>query len=116
MVYLGALADGDYRVHALDAMSVEQVWVAEAPYPFGAELTGEGSAIREAFRQFNVAVEGMAALVEAELSEKLERPISLTFGKLGAIDIAARARATGTFAGIEGIDPERALRLAGVTE
>ena len=39
MVYLGALADGDYRVHALDAMSVEQVWVAEAPYPFGAEFT-----------------------------------------------------------------------------
>ena len=39
MVYLGALADGGYRVHALDAVSGEQVWVAEAPYPYGAEFT-----------------------------------------------------------------------------
>ena len=39
MVYLGALADGGRRVHALDAVSGEQVWVAEAPYPYGAEFT-----------------------------------------------------------------------------
>ena len=39
LVYFGALQDGDRKVHALDAMSGEQVWVAEAPYPFGAEFT-----------------------------------------------------------------------------
>ena len=39
LVYFGALQDGVRKVHALDAMSGEQVWVAEAPYPFGAEFT-----------------------------------------------------------------------------
>ncbi len=39
LVYVRALQDGDRKVHALDAMSGEQVWVAEAPYPFGAEFT-----------------------------------------------------------------------------
>ena len=80
-------------------------------------VNGDGAALRESFRQFGTAaVEGMAALVQAELSAKLERQIEITFGRLGAIDVAARARAAGTLAGIEGIDVERALRLARVQE
>ena len=39
LVYFGALQDGGRKVHALDSMSGEQVWVAQAPYPFDAELT-----------------------------------------------------------------------------
>ncbi len=38
-VYLGAQSDGDYKVHALDALSGAQVWVAEMPYPAGSEFT-----------------------------------------------------------------------------
>ena len=38
VVYLGAMADGDYRVHALNAMSGEHVWVAEVTYPYGAQF------------------------------------------------------------------------------
>lgn len=80
-------------------------------------LIGDGSAIRESFRQFSATVHGMAALVSAELAAKLDRPgLEITFAKLGAIDVAARARAAGTYAGIEGIESERALTLAGVQE
>ena len=39
MVYLGALAEGDHRVHALDAMTGEALWFAERPYPFTPEFT-----------------------------------------------------------------------------
>ena len=78
--------------------------------------TGDGSAIREAFRQFALVVDGMAALVSAELSAKLEQPISMTFRRVGAIDFAAKARATAAYAGIEGVDVDRALSLAGVVE
>ncbi len=39
MVYLGALAEGDHRVHALDAMTGEVLWFAERPYPFTPEFT-----------------------------------------------------------------------------
>ena len=38
-VYLGARSDGDYKVHALDALSGAQVWVAAMPYPVGSEFT-----------------------------------------------------------------------------
>ena len=38
-VYLGARSDGDYKVHALDALSGAQVWVAGMPYPAGSEFT-----------------------------------------------------------------------------
>ena len=38
VVYIGARGDVDYSVHALDAMTGEQVWAAGAPYPYGAEF------------------------------------------------------------------------------
>ena len=77
---------------------------------------GDGSAIRESFRQLALVVDGMAAQVSAELSAKLEQPISMTFRRVGAIDFAAKARATAAYAGIEGVDVDRALSLAGVQE
>ena len=36
-VYFGAYSEGDRRVHALDAATGEVVWVAEHPFPIGAE-------------------------------------------------------------------------------
>ena len=38
VVYIGAQGDVDYSVHALNAMSGEQVWAAGVPYPYGAEF------------------------------------------------------------------------------
>ena len=34
VVYVTALADGDQKLHALDAMSGERLWVSENPYPY----------------------------------------------------------------------------------
>lgn len=36
-VYFGAYSEGDRKVHALDAATGEVVWVAEHPFPIGAE-------------------------------------------------------------------------------
>ena len=38
VVYIGAQGDVDYSVHALDAVSGEQVWAAGVPYPYGVEF------------------------------------------------------------------------------
>ena len=39
VVYLAARADdGDYKLHALEAMSGERLWVAGVPYPFGSQF------------------------------------------------------------------------------
>ncbi len=80
-------------------------------------VNGDGAALRESFRQFGaVAIGGMSAIVEQELSAKLERDVTLTFRKLQAVDVAAKARATGIYAQLDGVDIDRALELAGVEE
>ena len=59
-------------------------------------VTGSSSATgrREAFRQFVVAtIEPVARIIEAELSDKLEQPVLLSFTRLAAADVASRARA-----------------------
>ena len=75
----------------------------------------EGALNREGWRQFGVAVQGWGELVASELSEKLERPISLNFRRLASIDVASRARA---YAGMvqAGLDSNLALTLAGLGE
>ena len=55
----------------------------------------EGASVREGWRQFGVSCQAWGAIVGAELTEKLERPVALSFRKLASIDIAARARAVG---------------------
>lgn len=55
---------------------------------------GDGTAKREAYRQFvALSVRPMARLVEAELSAKLERDIGLDFSDLRSDDLSGRARA-----------------------
>lgn len=52
------------------------------------------SSDREAYRQLLAATVGpYAALMESELTEKLSRPVRLSFHRLGAADVAARSRA-----------------------
>lgn len=74
----------------------------------------DGAALREGYRQFLTStIQPLADIAAAELSDKLERPISLSFGKLAAVDIAARARAYGTLV-TAGMDEEEAKHLAGL--
>ena len=55
---------------------------------------GDGTARREAWRQFIFgAVAPLARSVEAELTAKLETPITLDFSELRASDLAGRSRA-----------------------
>ena len=56
-----------------------------------------GSQARESFRRFvGLTVEPLAELVAEELSDKLEEPVSFSFDRLAAADIAGRARSAGT--------------------
>ena len=75
---------------------------------------GDGAARREAWRQFlHASVSPQARIVEAELSEKLDTPITLNFDRLFASDIMGKARAAASLAGA-GLEIDEALRLAGL--
>ena len=55
---------------------------------------GDGTARREAWRQFVFgSIAPLARMIEAELTAKLETPITLDFSELRASDLAGRSRA-----------------------
>ena len=54
-VYIRALADGDQKLHALDALSGERLWVSESPYPY--------------IDEFAVAVVGVKVYMPGEFGE-----------------------------------------------
>ncbi len=55
---------------------------------------GDGTARREAWRQFVLgSMAPLARSIEAELTVRLETPISLDFSELRASDLAGRSRA-----------------------
>ena len=72
-----------------------QMWFAAFGIPSSLYSGQEGASVREGWRQFGVSCQAWGAIVGAELSDKLERPVTLSFRKLASIDIAARARAVG---------------------
>ena len=83
-------------------------------------LDGAGAALRESNRFFLVStLEPLGAVIEAELSLKLDREVTVTFPEIVLGDIAARARALPNFinAGIRPIDALDILRIptAGIT-
>ena len=71
----------------------------------------EGGNAREAWRVFGIAMDAYGAIVAAELTAKLERPIVVSFKRLASIDIAARARAVGVLA-TAGVPLDAALEAA----
>ena len=77
---------------------------------------GDGTARREAFRQFlHGSVQPVARLVTQELSTKLEQPVRLTFRALHAADVTGRARAWRSLVGAKGEMPDTdARRLTGL--
>ena len=84
--------------------------------PPGLLAGGDGASARENFRQLLVStVQPLADIVAAELTLKTGREIRLSFGKLAAVDIAARARAYGVLTK-NGMDADRAEQLAGLSE
>ena len=90
--------------------------------PAALYVGADGATVREAYRQLLVAtIQPMAALITAELEQKLDTPVSFNFRRLAAADVAARARAFGTLVqsytqeGAE-IDFPRLERLAGLNE
>lgn len=77
---------------------------------------GDGTARREAFRQFlHGSIQPVARLVAQELTEKLEQPVRLSFAALHAADVTGRARAWRSLVGAEGKMPDAdARRLCGL--
>ena len=76
----------------------------------------QGTAGREAWRQcLHGLIAPLGRIVAAELSEKLERPVSFTWDELRASDIASRARAYASMVSAK-MDADRAARLAGLED
>ena len=87
--------------------------VASFGVPSALYIGGDGAAVREGWREFGVNVESWGAIVSAELSAKLERPISLSFKRLASADMSAKSRAFGTFV-MHGMSIDDALIQAGL--
>ena len=79
-------------------------------------VDAQGTAGREAWRQcLHGLIAPLGRIVAAELSEKLERPISFAWDELRASDIASRARAYASMVSAK-MDAGRAARLAGLED
>ena len=75
---------------------------------------GPGAASREAFRRWVLAgIEPLARAAEAELSLKLEVPISFTFRELGAADLRGRGTALTSLVNA-GVAVEDARKVVGL--
>ena len=82
--------------------------------PSLAAMPADGGAQREGYRRFVAStIAPIAKTVAAELSAKLETPISIRFPELAHADVSARARAFGSLVGA-GMDASEARELAGL--
>ena len=81
------------------------------------DLARPGGRTRESYRQFlHASVEPLAALVAAELSDKLGAAVLLRFGRLEAGDITGKSRAWRSLTGKEGsMTDADARRITGLT-
>ena len=78
-------------------------------------VIGDGSAVREAWRQMFPTIVGIGRIVSAELSRALDVEVEIDFSDLAAQDVTARARAYANYVSA-GMPPERAELNAGVLE
>ena len=75
--------------------------------------TSAGAALRESYRHlFSGTIIPLGRLIEAELSEKLERRIRINFPERVRSDISAMSRAYGSLAGSD--DPAWAASVVGL--
>ncbi len=76
----------------------------------------EGTAQSESFRRMlHATVQPLAAIAEAELSDKLDTNVTLNYDRLFAADLAGRARAFQSMVG-GGMDVSKAAALAGLMD
>ena len=76
----------------------------------------DGTALREAWRQFlHASVMPVSLSVSAELTDKLDTDIRLSFDRMFASDLSGRARAFQSMVG-GGMDVQKAAALAGLME
>ena len=95
---------------------VEASIVAACGVPVELLVPSVGTASRESYRRFLFStVAPLGRIVAAELSRKLETPVSLQWGELRAADISGRARAYQSLVGAN-MDAAKAERLAGLLE
>ena len=78
-------------------------------------VIGDGSAVREAFRQMYPTIVAIGRIVSAELSRALDTTVEIDFSDLAAQDVTARARAYASYVGA-GMPAELAAANAGVME
>lgn len=84
--------------------------------PVLADSRADGGSRREAFRQLlHSTVQPMAKIVERELSEKLETPITISFRSLAAGDTAGRTRSVKQLVDA-GATLDLALEIVGLVE
>ena len=77
-------------------------------------ITGDGSAIRESYRQLlRIAIAPMGRMVAAELTAKLDREITIGFDSIYAADVAAAARAFKSYVD-SGLPIAESKELAGI--
>ena len=118
---------GDWAVRRLGAnppaslvelrRDVEVSILGACGVPPGLVVSGaDGTGQRESWRRFlHGSVQPVARLVEHELSEKLDAPVTLSFARLGASDISGRARAWRSLVGKDATMPDAdARRIAGL--
>ena len=102
------------EVNLHSAATLEVLSACGVPPSLFAE--SEGTAQRESFRRLlHATVQPLGRIVGAELSAKLDAPISLTFDALFAADLSGRARAFQSLVG-GGMDAAKAAGLAGLME
>ncbi len=87
---------------------------AAGVHPALASAAAQGTSLRESYRQFVVStVAPLATVVSAELTRKLETPVTIQFDELRHADVAARARAYKQFRDSE-LDDAVARELSGL--
>lgn len=99
---------------ALQGRASREVMAACGLNPAVFDIEGDGTAMREGYRQaLHSLVAPLGRLVAHEMSAKLEAEVALDWAELRAGDIAGRARAFQSMVGA-GMDAAKAAALAGL--
>ena len=84
VVYLGAVSEFDHKIHALDGLTGQVMWVAEMPYPFSPEFTptvvGDKVYVPGEFGEYNVLDAETGALAWSLQGVRAEFPPTVIEG------------------------------------
>ena len=84
VVYLGIVSEFDHKIHALDGLTGQVMWVAEMPYPFSPEFTptvvGDKVYVPGEFGEYNVLDAETGALAWSLQGVRSESPPTVIEG------------------------------------